>query len=181
MFKKNRIKVLCMNRSEKTEYILKQFKKRNKKLVNKDLITEFFYLNRSRKAIEFLESNGTLIIEDFLKKFLPREFQEFVGIAILSEEEEDIKTWYYNEEGLIIVLRVNWGFKKQEISFDINIENFIVTIIDDTITRTVDYSMFNDYLISLMIRQARSLSEIYTNMLSKRRIKTKIRRSDGTI
>ena len=158
-----------MDRSEKTEFILRQFKKKNKKLVNKDLFTEFFYLNRNRKAIEFLESNGTLVIEDFLKRFLPSEFREFVSVAVLNEDEDEIKTWYYDSEDLIIVLKVNWGFKKQEISYDVNIENFIVTIIDDIITRTVDYVMLNDYLISLMTRQARSLSEIYRNITGKRR------------
>ncbi len=158
-----------MDRSEKTEFILRQFKKKNKKLVNKDLFTEFFYLNRNRKAIEFLESSRTLVIEDFLKRFLPSEFREFVSVVILNEDEDEIKTWYYDLEDLIIVLKVNWGFKKQEISFDVNIESFIVTIIDDTITRTVDYVMFNDYLISLMTRQARSLSEIYRSISDKRR------------
>ena len=173
IFKKNEIRVLSMNRGEKTEFILRQLKKKNKRLVNKDLFTEFFYLNRNRKAIEFLESNGTLVMEDFLKKFLPSEFREFVSVVILNEDEDEINTWYYDCEDLIIILKVNWGFKKQEISFDVNVENFIVTIIDDTVTRTVDYVMFNDYLISLMTHQARSLSEIYRsisgkNMRSKR-------------
>jgi len=61
---------------------------------------------------------------------------------------------------------VNWGFKKQEISLDINIENFIVTVVDEkgAIMRSIDYVMFNDYLISFLTLQARTLSETYESL-----------------
>ena len=157
-----------MERGKKTSFILRQIKRKSKRLVNKDLFTEFFYLNRERRVIEFLKNENTFVMESFFKEFLPSEFREFIEIKILNDIEEKINTWYYDNENLVIVIGVNWGFKKQEISVDVNVENFVVTVIDEKnqVLRDVDYVMLNDYLISLLSIQARNLAESF-NKLSK--------------
>ncbi|NCC71037.1 hypothetical protein EOM09_05640, partial [bacterium] len=147
-----------MERGKKTSFILRQFKKKSKRFVKKDFFTEFFYLNKSRRAIEFLEnSDGKFIMEHFLKEFLPNDFRDFISLKILNDAEEEIKTWYFDEENLCLVLNVNWGFKKQEISIDLDIENFMVSVIDEeeNILRSIDYTLFNDYLISFLTIQTR--------------------------
>lgn len=162
-----------MERSEKTSLILKQFRKKTKQAINKDLFTEFFYLNRERRVVEFLSNSDKLSVEAFFKKFLPTEFRDFVSLKVLNDIEEEIKTWYYENENLVLVLSVNWGFKKQEISIDLSIENFIVTVIDDNgqLVREVDYMLLNDYIISFLTLQAQHLSRIYENITARNKIK----------
>jgi hypothetical protein len=160
-----------MERGKKTSFILRQFRRKSKRVVNKDLFTEFFYLNRSRRVIEFLSDyNKCLHIENFFKEFLPNEFKDFVKLKILNDSEEQINTWYYDEENLVIVVSVNWGFKKQEISIDLNIENFVVTSIneDGKIIRDVDYTLFNDYLISFLSIQSRTLAQSFEIISAKK-------------
>ncbi len=155
-----------MERGKKTSFILRQFKRKSKKLISKEFFTEFFYLNRERRVIEFLSINKVLAVEHFFKEFLPTEFRDFVEIEILNDIEEKINTWYFNNENLVILLKVNWGFKKQEISVDIAIENFIVTVIDENnqVLRDVDYVLLNDYFISFLTIQARNLAETYKKL-----------------
>jgi hypothetical protein len=164
-----------MERGKKTGFILRQFKRKSKKYVNKDFFTEFFYLNKGRSVIEFLETNSKkLVIEEFFKEFLPNDLKSFVSLRLLNDMEEKIKTWYYNDENLILVISINWGFKKQEISIDIDMENFIISIIDDKqkVVRDIDYAFFNDYLISFLTLQARTLAQSY-DILSKKKTKLK--------
>ena len=153
-----------MQRGKKTNFILRQFKRKSKKIVNKDYFTEFFYHNKEREIIEFLkDSNEKLIINTFFKKFIPDEFKEFVNIKIYNMNEEEVRLWYYSQEDLILVINVNWGIKKQEISIGIDIENFEITIIDDkeNVSKKIDYLMFNDYIISFLTIQARNLAETF--------------------
>ena len=159
-----------MERGKKTGFILRQFKKKSKRIVNKDIFTEFFYINRQRRVIEFLTNDDILVMNNFMREFLPAEFRTFVSIKILNDVEEEIKTWYYDDETLVIVIEINWGFKKQEISVDLDIENFVVTVIDENgvATRDIDYFLFNDYVISFITLQARSLAESFA-MLSKKK------------
>lgn len=159
-----------MERGKSTDFILKQFKKKSKRVVKKDLFTEFFYLNRERRVIEFLKHGNDLAMDIFFKEFIPAEFRQFVQVKVYNDMEEQIKTWFYDEENLVIVLEVNWGSKKQEISVDIDIENFAISIIDQNqhLTRSVDYVMFNDYLISFLTLQARNLAETF-DVLAQRR------------
>lgn len=159
-----------MERGKKTSFILRQFKKKSKRIVHKDYFTEFFYLNKERGVIEFLTQNDKLVAQEFLKHFLPDEFKNFVTVKFLNDIEEEIKTWYFEQETLVVVLEVNWGFKKQEISVDVNIENFMITVIDDKeqIMREIDYTMLNDYLISFFTLQARNLSEIFEKISNKK-------------
>ena len=146
--------------------------------MNKDLFTEFFYLNRDRRVIEFLsdsENDKVFIIESFFKRFLSKELRPFVEVRILNDLEENIRNWYYEDENLVLLLKINWGFKKQEISLDVCIENFVVTVLDDseTMIRKVDYVMLNGHFISFLTLQARGLSEIYENLTNDKRERQK--------
>lgn len=159
-----------MERGDKTKFILKQFKKKSKKLINKDYFTEFFYLNKNRKVIEFITNQDEeLIIETFFKKFIPEDFKEFVKLKILNDSEEEIKNWYYTDENLVFVIAINWGFKKQELSIDIDIDNFIITVIDEkgNVMKNIDYTLLNDHLISFLTTQARNLAETYRKIAKK--------------
>ncbi len=160
-----------MERGKKTGFILRQFRRKSKRIVNKDFFTEFFYLNKQRRVIEFLfDENKTLCVESFFKEFLPVEFREFISIKVMNDVEEEVKTWYFDEENITLVVSVNWGFKKQEISVDLNVENFTVTVIDEDgkILRDVDYTLFNDYIISFLTIQARSLAQVFDTISRKK-------------
>lgn len=152
-----------MERGKTTDFILKQFRRKSKRVINKDFFTEFFYLNRERRVVEFLKHGDILSVETFFKEFLPAEFRDFISLKILNDVEEEVTTWYYENENLVFVIGVNWGFKKQEISVDVSIDNFIVTAIgeDGQIMRNVDYVLLNDYFISFLSIQARTLAESF--------------------
>jgi hypothetical protein len=158
-----------MERTESTNSILRQFRKKSKRLVNKDLFTEFFYLNKDRKVIEFLVSEDKLVVESFLKSFLPSEFRSFVKVRILNDEEDEIKSWFYDNEDLVLVIEVNWGVKKQEISLDIDIENFSVAVIDEEglVLKEIDYVLFNEFLISFFTLQAQNLAQSFDKLSKK--------------
>ena len=168
----NILKDICiypiMERGTSTDFILKQFRKKAKRAIKKDLFTEFFYLNRERRVIEFLNHNDILAMNNFFKEFLPQEFREFINIKILNDSEEEIKTWYYTEEDLVLVIEVNWGIKKQEISIEVDIELFNVSIIDQdqNILKSIDYEMLNDYFISFLTLQARNLARTFETLAS---------------
>jgi hypothetical protein len=159
-----------MERGEKTSFILRQFRKKSKRVINKDYFTEFFYLNRDRRVVEFLKQNDKLVVEEFFRQFLPEEFRNFVQVKILNDIEEEINTWFYEQETLVVLLKVNWGFKKQEISIDINIENFMITIIDENeqLIREIDYTLLNDHIISFLTLQARNLAQIFERIAAKK-------------
>jgi len=55
-------------------------------------------------------------------------------------------------------------------SVDIDIENFVVTVIDENgqMTRDIDYTLLNDYVISFLTIQARTLAEAF-DVLSKKK------------
>ncbi len=158
-----------MERGKTTDFILKQFKKKSKRIVNKDFFTEFFYLNKERQVIEFLRNGNGLVMESFFKEFLPEEFKEFVKVKLYNDVEEEINTWYYDEENLVVILDINWGFKKQQVSIDLDIENFAVTVIDENggFMKRVDYVLFNDYLISFLTTQARTLAQSFETLNKK--------------
>ncbi len=170
-----------MERGKKTSFILKQFKKKSKRVIHKDYFTEFFYLNRNREIIEFLrDDEGRLLLEVFFKEFIQEEFRDFIKIKILNDDENEITTWYYNNENLVIVIGINWGFKKQEISITIDIDNFEVLIIDDDkIIESVDYTMFNDHLISFLTIQARKLAKLFDKMYNQKKDKDNFKEING--
>jgi len=114
-----------------------------------------------------------------MQQFLPVEFHDFVKLKLLNDSEEPLKTWYYLDENLALVLDVNWGFKRQQISIDVDIESFTITIVDDkeNITRNVDYLMLNDFLISFITLQSRNLSQIFESITDKKKAKKK----NGTV
>lgn len=160
-----------MERGNNTNFILKQFKKKSKKAINRDFFTEFFYLNKSRSVIEILknEVNESFPMETFFKEFIPVEFRDFVYLKILNEKEEEIKTWYFDSENLILAIGINWGFKKEEMFVEISIENFEITKIydKDIISKEIDYTMLNDYFISFLTIQARKLAKKFKKLSSK--------------
>lgn len=159
-----------MEKNKNVEAILRQFRKKSKRIINKDYFTEFFYINKNRKVIEFLfDEKNNLLLEKYLKKFIEKDFKEFIKISLINDEEEEIKTWFYEKEDLIINLQINWGFKKQEICLQIDIENFIIEILDQEnfCLRKIDYNLLNDYLISFITNQAKTLSESF-KILSKK-------------
>lgn len=155
-----------MERGKKTGFILRQFRKKSKRLVHKDLFTEFFYLNKDRRVIEFLSQDDQLVVQSFFNQFLPDDMKGFVKIKLMNDMEEEIKVWYFDSENLVIVLDVNWGFKKQEVSIDMNIENFCITVVEESgmAVRDIDYVMFNDYLISFFTAQARTLAKSFETL-----------------
>ncbi|MCA9460235.1 MAG: hypothetical protein KC550_06830, partial [Nanoarchaeota archaeon] len=75
-------------------------------------------------------------------------------------------TWYYNDEDLVVILSVNWGVRKQEISVDVTIDNFVITSIgeDGSVVRDIDYVLFNDYIISFFTIQARNLAKTFEKL-----------------
>ena len=160
-----------MERGNTTDFILKQFRKKTKRIIKKDLYTEFFYLNRSRRVIEFLEHENSLAMNTFFREFLPKEFRDFVHVKVYNDSEESVKTWYYDEENLVVVIQVNWGKKQQEISIDIDIDLFKVTIIDQdqNDVKSIDYVMFNDYLISFLTLQARNLAQTFEVLVDNKK------------
>lgn len=159
-----------MERGKRTDFILKQFKRKSKRVVNKDYFTEFFYLNRERSVIEFLKIDGELIMDKFLKEFLPSDFREFVEVKVINDVDEPIKTWFYDEENISIIIGVNWGINKQQITIEVDVENFAVTVVDQQgmYMRRLDYQLLNDFLISFLTTQARTLAETFDTLSKKK-------------
>jgi hypothetical protein len=155
-----------MIRGKRTDFILKQFKRKSKKILKRDLFTEFFYLNKERNIIEFLETNQITNVNTFFKEFLSDDLKPFVNVKIYNDCEEEIKTWYYKDENLLLVIDVKWGFKTQEISTEICIDNFLITIIDDKkrVLKSIDYNLLNDFVISFLTLKAKEISEIYKKL-----------------
>ena len=162
-----------MERGKNTDFILKQFRKKSKRLVNKDLFTEFFYLNRERSVIEFLKQNDELVLNTFFKEFLANDFKNFASVKIHNDSEEPVKTWYFEEENLVLIIDVNWGFKKQEISIEIDMDQFEISVVDEDgqMLKSVDYVLFNDYLISFLTLQARNLSQTFEVLNNRKKEK----------
>jgi len=163
-----------MKRNEKTQSILRQFKKKTKRIVNNNIYTEFFYLNKQREVVEILNFNeDQSMLEYFLKEFIPYDFKDFVSLKVLNDMEEEVRVWYYNNEDLVLVISVNWGFKKQEISIDIDIENFKITVLDETgvAVRGIDPILLNDYMISYLSIQAKNLAQTFNILLKDEKSK----------
>ena len=154
---------------EKTEKLLRHFKRKTKKTLSKNVFTEFFLLNKNRKIIEFLNQENVLLIELFFKQLIPTDFREFVNIKILNEFGEDIFIWYFEEEILSLVICIKWGFKKQEISVEFDIENFTEKLIEissdedekSKVLENINYKILNDYIISFLSNQAENLSKCF--------------------
>jgi hypothetical protein len=156
-----------MDFDKKTTAILKKLRKTSKDLIKKEIYTEFFYLNRERKVIEFLKYKNQFILELFLKELLPEDFREFISFKLLNDEEEEIQTWYYEDELSVLVISVNWGLKKEEISIDLNINNFVVASIDseNIYERRINHNLFNDFMISYMKNIANDLNVKYQELI----------------
>ena len=158
-----------MERGGKTNFILKQFRKKSKKILNRNYIGEFFYLNKEREVIEFLKEDGILLIEKFFKKFISKKFCDFIKIRIVNEVEEEIKTWYYNEELISIIIDVDWGFKKQNIFINLDSDNFTINVIENKSKgfSNLEITLLNDYLISFLSIEGRALSKNFDKIIKK--------------
>ncbi|MFW5704290.1 MAG: hypothetical protein ACOCXG_00475 [Nanoarchaeota archaeon] len=155
-----------MEKDKKTSSILKRLKDASNGLVKSEIYTEFFYLNRERKVVEFLKNKGEFNLETFIKELLPAEFRDFVSLKVLNDDEEEISTWYYEEELAVFVINVNWGVKKEEISLDLNINNFIVAAIDSRgiYERRINLNLLNDFIISFLTIQAKDLKNTFKKL-----------------
>ena len=162
-----------MERTKSTSSVLRQFRKKSRRVLNKDLYTEFFYLNRNRKVVEFLVDGENLLISDFFKEFLPFDFRDFVSVELHNDEEEKINAWFFDMEDLVIVIKIDWGFRKEEVSIDVDIDNFVVTSVDEkgNALQQVDYRLLNEFIISFLTNQAKVLSESYDRISQRRKRK----------
>jgi hypothetical protein len=160
-----------MERTKNTTSVLRQFRKKSRRVLNKDLYTEFFYLNRNRKVVEFLADGENLLISDFFKEFLPIDFRDFVSVELHNDDEDKINAWFFDMEDLVIVIKIDWGFRKEEVSIDVDIDNFVVTSVDGegNSFQQVDYRLLNEFIISFLINQAKVLSESYEKILQRRK------------
>lgn len=159
-----------MERGKTTNFILRQFKKKSKRVLSKDSVKELFLVNKERDVVEFLTQDEQLIADLFFKEFLPNELKDFVEVKIHNEDEEPIKTWYYNDENLVFIINVNWGRKQHEISIDIDIENFAVSFIDEKkrVVTKLDYNLLSDHIISFLTIQARNLAKEFKLMVKEK-------------
>lgn len=150
-----------MERGKTTNFILRQFKRKSKRILSKDSYTELFLVNKERDVVEFLTQDDNLVANLFFKEFLPNELKDFVEVKIHNEDEQPIKTWYYNDENLVLIISINWGKKQHEISIDIDIESFAVTYIDENKKSVIklDYNLLSDHIISFLTIQARKLAK----------------------
>lgn len=137
--------------------------------MHKNLFTEFFYFNEDRKVIEFLSNDSVLLIEHFFKESIPKNFREFIEIVILNESEESVKTWFYDTENIDIIIKVNWGFEQQEISLELDVESFYVMVINNSksFVKNIDIILLNDFIISFLTNQAKSLSQSFDLLVEK--------------
>lgn len=137
------------------------------------MFTEFFYVNEDRQVIEFLKDKDMFIMEAFFKNFLPAELREFSTIRIYNDSEEEIRQWFYESENVVIAIRISWGFKKQEMYVEIDAENFYVNALSEEgeLVKNIDPSLLNDYLISFLTGQAKTISTLYKALLLKNSVK----------
>ena len=149
----------------KEDTILNEIRKKSKRILRDEIFTEFFCLNKNRNIIEFLKDEKMTNLEIFFKSIIREEFRQFVKLKIYNSCEEEINTWYFEEENLVLVIEINYGFEKQEISTEINVENFFITSISSTGLKTIsiEISLLNDFFISFLKKQAFYLQKKFNN------------------
>lgn len=153
--------------TRKLDSLLRKYKRKTKKSLRKETYTEFFYVNTHRKVIEFLsDENEELLLNKFLKEFLPSEIKEFCELGLFNEMDEEIKNWYYENETLIIKIQVKWGFSTQDLVLDIDIENFYVNLYKngELSGKNIDIELLNNFLINYIISQSENISKIYDSI-----------------
>ena len=146
---------------------LKKVKQKAQKAIRNRDFTEFFVLNKQRKVIEFLlTTQEKLLLEFYLHSLIPEEMREFVHLELRNEEEEKIIHWYFDEELVIFVLHIDWGDNKQEISIEVDSEQFEVLVANsgDLGIRILDYKMLNDFMVSFIRKQAEMISNTFNSI-----------------
>ncbi len=154
---------------DNVEKLLKKFKKKSKRTLKKEIFTEFFFLNKNRKVIEFLlDESENLLLNNFFKELLPKEIKEFCELKLVSDDEE-VKTWYYDDENLIIKIDILWGINKQEMFLELDIDNFTINNIknESFLFKYVDVDLLRNYLINFVINVSKKISKDYNAIKKK--------------
>ncbi len=152
---------------KKVNDLLRRLRKKSKKALLLNTYTEFFAINTRRKVIEFLTNNrDELLYNVFFKEFLPREIKDFCNLRIVNDVGEEIRNWYYDDENLLIKVDINWGFGKQEIAIEIDVDNFCVSLFKDeeVVARNVDIELLSEFLVSFAVLQAEKIAITYNKI-----------------
>ena len=151
---------------KKEKLILGKIRKKSKKIIEKQVFTEFFFINKNRKVIEFLKDNNETNLEFFFKNLIKEEFRSFVKLKIYNCSEEEIETWYYDEENLVLAIEINFGKKKQQNSIEININNFVLTSLDNWENSIIfiDFKLLNNFLITFLKSESEKISRVFNKL-----------------
>ena len=151
---------------KKEKLILGKIRKKSKKIIEKQVFTEFFFINKNRKVIEFLKDNNETNLEFFFKNLIKEEFRPFVKLKIYNCSEEEIETWYYDEENLVLAIEINFGKKKQQNSIEININNFVLTSLDNWENSIIfiDFKLLNNFLITFLKSESEKISRVFNKL-----------------
>lgn len=157
-----------MTSNNNFESTLKKSQQKAKKAVLNQRFTEFFVMNEQRKVIEFLlTTKDKLILEYYFLNLLPEELRQFASLEIKNESEENINHWYFNDELIILLFKVDWGNSKQEISMEIDSEQFevLITNVDSLFgVRYFDYKLCNEFLKNVIKSQANMISKSFEDL-----------------
>ena len=150
------------------ESTLKKSQQKAKKAIQNQRFTEFFVMNEQRKVIEFLlTTKDNLLLEYYFLNLLPEELREFASLEIKNEAEENINHWYFNDELIILLFKIDWGDNKQEISMEIDSEQFETLITNKESVfgiRFFDYKLCNEFLKSVIKSQAYMISKSFEDL-----------------
>ncbi|MFP4401852.1 MAG: hypothetical protein ACLFPL_01335 [Candidatus Nanoarchaeia archaeon] len=151
-----------MESNNNFESTLKKSKQRARKALQSQNFTEFFVLNDRRRVIEFLvTSKNTTLLEYYFLELLPQELREFAKLEIVNESDEKITHWYYTEELITLIFKMNWGNGAQETSIEIDSEQFEFLI---TNTSSIGIQMFNYKLCSTFLK---NIVETQVDLITK--------------
>lgn len=157
-----------MEYSNNFESALKKSHQRAKKAIHNQRFTEFFVMNEQRKVIEFLlTTKDKLLLEYYFLELLPDELRSFATLEIKNEAEENITHWYFNDELIVLLFKIDWGNSKQEISVEIDSEQFeaLITSKDSSFgVRFFDYRLCNEFLKSVIKSQADMISSSFEDL-----------------
>lgn len=149
------------------DYSLKKIRRKAQKAVKNQQFTEFFVLNKQRKVIEFLlTTDNRNLLDIFFKNLVPEELKDFVSVKLRDDSEEIINHWYFEKEVLVIVLSIDWGDNKQDISIELDSEQFEMLILNSSglNIKVLDYKLLNDFLINFLKRQAESVTKTFNEL-----------------
>lgn len=156
-----------MTSNNNFESTLKKSQQKAKKAIQNQRFTEFFVMNEQRKVIEFLlTTKDNLLLEFYFLELLPEELRDFATLEIKNEAEENINHWYFNDELIVLLFRIDWGDSKQEISMEIDSEQFevLITNMESIGIRYFDYKLCNEFLKNVVKSQADMISNSFNDL-----------------